>query len=128
MGLEPMVSALPMRCFTAKLRQRDRGPGAEAARRGGQRREIRFAPQTYLLGPEHVEERTLRKPTATLALARGFGREGNPRNVPFSTLNATPSDSNTAERVPQDRALPSLHDEPIISADACRVGTRGHWV
>lgn len=38
MGLEPMVSALPMRCFTAKLRQR--GPDR-----------IRFRRRTYLPKP-----------------------------------------------------------------------------
>ncbi len=38
MGIEPMVSALPMRCFTAKLRQRV------------QRRRIRSAGATYLFG------------------------------------------------------------------------------
>ena len=49
MGIEPMVSALPMRCFTAKLRQPGPQRSAGRDRRSLQRRTIRFSERTYLL-------------------------------------------------------------------------------
>ncbi len=55
MGIEPMVSALPMRCFTAKLRQPDTGGRAGRLRPGLQPPQIRFLRRTSLL-------RTVRRP------------------------------------------------------------------